>query len=76
MAKLFANSGDPNQTPRSAMSDLGLHCLSSTLLWVSRLKWVKEPFKIVGGNILFFLFEKISLTFQVIFQALFSQKNI
>ena len=23
IAKLFANSGDPNQTPRSATSDLG-----------------------------------------------------
>ena len=27
MAKLFANSGDPDQTPHSAASDLGLHCL-------------------------------------------------
>ena len=44
MAKLFANSGDPDQTPRSAASDLGLHCLPSTLLRVSRLHWVK-----VGG---------------------------
>ena len=41
MAKLFANSGDPDQTPRSAASDLGLHCLPSTLLRVSRLQWVK-----------------------------------
>ena len=40
MAKLFANSGDPDQTPRSAASDLGLHCLPITLLWVSRLQWV------------------------------------
>ena len=40
MAKLFANSGDPDQTPRSAASDLGLHCLPSTLLRVSRLQWV------------------------------------
>ena len=24
---LFANSEDPDQTPRSAASDLGLHCL-------------------------------------------------
>ena len=30
MAKLFANSGDPDQTPRSAASDLGLHCLPVT----------------------------------------------
>ena len=27
MAKLFANSGDPDQTPCSAASDLGLHSL-------------------------------------------------
>ena len=27
MAKLFANSGDPEQTLHSATSDLGLHCL-------------------------------------------------
>ena len=41
MAKLFANSGDPDQTPHSAASDLGLHCLPITLLRVSRLQWVK-----------------------------------
>ena len=35
MAKLFADSGDPDQTPCSAASDLGLHCLPSTLLRVS-----------------------------------------
>ena len=29
-AKLFANSGDPDQTPHSAVSDLGLHCLLIT----------------------------------------------
>ena len=42
MAKLFANSGDPDQTPRSAASDLDLHCLPITLLQVSRLQWVKS----------------------------------
>ena len=42
MAKLFANSGDPDQTLRSAASDLGLHCLPVTLLRVSRLQWVKH----------------------------------
>ena len=42
MVELFANSGDPDQTPHSAASDLGLHCLPNTqsLLWVSRLQWV------------------------------------
>ena len=34
MAKLFASSEDPDQTPRSVASDLGLHCLPVTLLWV------------------------------------------
>ena len=42
MAKLFANSGDPDQTPRFAASDLGLHCLPVTLIVVSRLQWVKS----------------------------------
>ena len=40
-AKLFANSGDPDQMPHFAASDLGLHCLSVTLLRVSQLQWVK-----------------------------------
>ena len=34
MVRLFANS--------SAASDLGLHCLPITRLWVSRLNWVKH----------------------------------
>ena len=38
MAKLFAYSGYPDQTPHSAASDLGLHCLPITLLGVSRLQ--------------------------------------
>ena len=41
MVKPFANSGDPDQTPHSAASDLGLQCLSITLLRVSQLKRVK-----------------------------------
>ena len=43
--KLFANSGDPDQTPHSAASDLGLHCLPITLLGVFRLQWVKKKTK-------------------------------
>ena len=39
MANLFANSEDPDQTPHSAASDLGLHCLPNTLLRVSWLQW-------------------------------------
>ena len=41
MAKLFANSGDPDQMQHSVVSDLGLHCFPVTLLGVSRLQWVK-----------------------------------
>ena len=37
-SKLNANSVDPDQTPRSVASDLGLHCLPTSLLWSARLK--------------------------------------
>ena len=40
MVELFANSGDPDQMPHFAASDLGLHCLPITLLGGSRLQWV------------------------------------
>ena len=40
MVKLFANSGDPDQMPHSAASDLGLHCLPLTSLGVSSLQWI------------------------------------
>ena len=30
MIELFANSGDPDQTPRTAASDLVLHCFPIT----------------------------------------------
>ena len=40
MAKLFANSGDPEQTPHPAASDLVLHYLPLTLLGNSIVKWV------------------------------------
>ena len=38
--ELNADSVDPDQTPRSAASDLGLHCLSMSLLWDARHKWI------------------------------------
>ena len=38
---LNANSVEPDQTPRSAASDRGLLCLPMSLLWNTRLKWVK-----------------------------------
>ena len=59
MAKLFANSGDPDLTPHNAASDLGLHCLPNTLLGVSRLLWVN------GKNpVLFFFFLIIIAVFE------------
>ena len=52
MAKLFAYSGDPDQTPRSAAStprsaasDLVLHCLQIAILRVPRLKWANQTEK-------------------------------
>ena len=34
-------SVDPDQTPRSAESDLSLHCLPLSHLWDARHKWFK-----------------------------------
>ena len=34
------NSVDPDQTPRSATSDLGLHCLPMSFLESAGLKWI------------------------------------
>ena len=39
---LNANSVYPDQTPRSAASDLGLHCLAMSHLWDARHRSVKE----------------------------------
>ena len=36
-----ANRIDPDQTPRFAASDLGLHSLPKTILWNAGHKWVK-----------------------------------
>ena len=45
MVDQFANSGDPDQMPHSAASDLGLHCLPIIFLRVSRLQSVNKCFK-------------------------------
>ena len=44
MVELFANSGDPDQTPHTAASDLGLHCLPIILLGASRLQWANADY--------------------------------
>ena len=55
MVELFANSGDPDQTPHFATSDLGLRCLPITLLGVSRLQLIK----------LVLLAQKLNLNFRL-----------
>ena len=42
MVELCANSGDPDQTLHSAVSDLSPHCLPVTRLGISRLQWVNR----------------------------------
>ena len=54
MVELFANSGYPDQAPRSAASDLGLHCLLITLLSVSRLQWINKELFLYGTNLVLF----------------------
>ena len=39
---LLADSEDPDQTPRSAASDLGLHCLTMSQKWDAMIIWVKD----------------------------------
>ena len=51
MVEVFANSGDPDQMPHSAMSDLSLHCLPVTRLGVSSLQWVRATL----SNLIFLL---------------------
>ena len=38
---LNANNVDPDQSPRSVASDVGLHRLPMSYLWDARLKWVQ-----------------------------------
>ena len=79
-ATLLGNSGYPDQSPHSALSDLGLYCLPIALLGISRLKWVKSNdrqkrihvvigrWKIYVGNLFysrfFFLFSGLILSTQ------------
>ena len=45
MAKLLANSGDPDQMWHSAASDLDLHYLPIIFLWGSRLSVLVKKFE-------------------------------
>ena len=42
---VFVYSGDPDQMPHSAASDLGLHSLQITLLWGLQIKMGKNQTK-------------------------------
>ena len=54
MSELNANSVEPDQTPRSAASDLVLHCLSMSLLWDARGKWAKTfAFYLQNNSVLY-----------------------
>ena len=55
MVELFGNSGEPDQMPHSAASDLGLHCLPVILLGVSRLHWVNKYCNKIRNALIFFL---------------------
>ena len=48
-----ANSVNPDQTPRSAASDLGLHCLAMSISCGARLKGVKWLFFILIFTVTF-----------------------
>ena len=65
MVKLFANSGDPDQMPHSAASDLGFHYLPvtsfrglQTTIWVNPSR-CKALCKIVTEDILIFLYARL-----------------
>ena len=57
--EINANSVDPDQTPHSAMSGLGLHCLSMSLLQDATRKWVDRFENVIttaADNILKYVF--------------------
>ena len=47
-----SNNGDPDQTPRSVASDLGLHSLAVFHKKDDMLKWVKTPMIIFFNQLL------------------------
>ena len=50
MAKLFANSGNPDKTPHSAASHLGLHCLVISCLGSPDLNGLRGVFCDTRGS--------------------------
>ena len=73
--ELNANSEDPDQTPRSAASDLGLHCLPMSLLWDARLKWVNVT-TLMQIMILFSMAFKYDMGTRLCFYLWVGQDNV
>ena len=48
MPVVNANSVDPDQTPHSATSDLGLHCLPKSHLWEATLNGLKPDISLTS----------------------------
>ena len=46
---MWANNGDPDQTPRSTASDLGLYCLPMSHKRDTKLIWVNYFFFVYGA---------------------------
>ena len=80
MEKLFANSGDPDQTLHSAASDLGLHCLPITILLgpdYNGLNYIHRDFKYEKDvKIAVFPIENDKHHLKNKIQSLFYQKSI
>ena len=56
MPELNANSVAPDQTPRSAASDMDLYCLPLTFLWdASGLNGLRKIFVLLNSHNSFFL---------------------
>ena len=73
MAKLFANSGDPDQILHAMASDLGLHCLPVTLLRVSRLQLVNFIHIFVTSQHKINMFSRLLLQFKGDLKLLFNE---
>ena len=53
--EFHANSVDPDQKPRYAASDLGLHCLPISILWDARHKLIEQSFLLLNSIVMFLI---------------------
>ena len=65
--KADTNSGEPDQTPQNAASDLGLHCLHTSHKKDARLIWVKwSHFTIFRAHYIFAAPEDLFPTWETV----------